>query len=99
VYKRDWHEPAYAKWREEVRRRDGGACQWPGCKCRNKRKLEIHHIKKWSDHPSSRYALANGITLCKDCHKKIKGSEENYEEFFYKILEWQMLNKIKRYNE
>jgi len=48
----------------------------------------VHHIKKWESHPALHYSINNGITLCKSCHKKIKGQEENYEAFFFKLLEW-----------
>jgi len=46
-----------------------------------------------------RFVTANGITLCKKCHDSIKGKEADYEAFFLKILEWQMLDKIKKYND
>jgi 5-methylcytosine-specific restriction endonuclease McrA len=86
MYRRDWNEPAYAKWRKDIRKRDRQKCQWPGCG--SKRRLEVHHIKKWSDNPALRYSINNGITLCKNCHQRIKGSEENYEVFLLKLLEW-----------
>jgi 5-methylcytosine-specific restriction endonuclease McrA len=90
MYRRDWNEPAYAKWRKDIRKRDRHKCQWPGCG--SKRRLEVHHIKKWSDNPALRYSINNGITLCKNCHQRIKGSEENYELFLLKLLEWSARN-------
>ena len=83
---RNWNDPAYAKWRKDIRKRDKSKCRWPGCNSR--KRLEVHHIKKWESHPALRYSINNGITLCKACHKKIKGQEENYELFFLKLLEW-----------
>ena len=86
MYRRDWSDPAYAKWRKDIRKRDRYKCQWPGCG--GKKRLEVHHIKRWSSAPGLRYSINNGITLCRSCHQKIKGSEETYEAFFLKILEW-----------
>ena len=84
--RRNWNDPAYAQWRKDIRSRDKGVCRWPGCN--SKKRLEVHHIKKWNSNPALRYSINNGITLCKLCHQKIKGSEENYEMFFLKLLEW-----------
>ena len=85
--------PAYAKFKKEVKSRDGRKCQWPGCE--TTKTLEVHHIRKWSDFPAFRFDVSNGITLCKKCHKRVTGNEEIYSEFFIKLLEWQMLNKLK----
>ena len=84
--RRNWNDPAYAKWRKDIRKRDKHRCRWPGCN--SKRRLEVHHIKKWGTHPGLRYSINNGITLCKQCHNKIQGNEEGYELFFLKLLEW-----------
>jgi len=94
---RDYDNIAYAKFRKEVKKRDGGKCQWPGCD--TSKRLEVHHIKTWSKYPSMRFDPSNGISLCKKCHGRIKGNETNYEVFFIKLLEWQMLNKIKEMDE
>jgi len=83
---RNWNDPAYAQWRKDIRKRDKSKCRWPGCN--SKKRLEVHHIKKWQSHPALRYSINNGITLCKTCHQKIKGQEEHYELFFLKLLEW-----------
>lgn len=89
--------PAYAKFRHDVRERDGGVCQWPGCK--ESKRLEVHHIRTWSAYPSMRFDISNGITLCKKCHKKVTGSEDTFADFFIKILEWNMIQKIKELDE
>ena len=80
--KRDYNDPIYRKFRQNVLKRDGKKCKM----CRSRRKLVVHHIKKWGSHPGLRYSINNGITLCKSCHQKIKGQEENYELFFLKLL-------------
>ena len=82
---RNYEDPAYASFRKEVRKRDGNKCLFPGCS--SKSKLEVHHIKKWASHPSMRYDVTNGITLCRACHKRTQGNEEVYEPMFFKILD------------
>lgn len=96
IYGRE-SNPAYGPFRKRIKERDDYECQWPGCA--SKKRLEVHHIKTWSKYPSLRLEMSNGITLCKICHARIKGQEESYEEFFIKLLEWQMLNRIKRFEE
>jgi len=93
--KRNWKDPAYKNWSRAVRERDNFQCQWPGCG--NSGRLEVHHIKTWGSYPGLRYDISNGITLCKKCHNDIKGKERDFEQFFIKVLEWQMLDKIKKY--
>lgn len=43
-----------------------------------------------------RFDICNGITLCKKCHKKVTGKEEDFADFFIKLLEWGMINKLKK---
>lgn len=81
---RNFDDPLYKKWRKDVYARDHFKCKWPGCS--QNKKLNAHHIKKWSDYPSLRFEIANGITLCKAHHNMIKGMEEQYEAVFLKLL-------------
>lgn len=81
---RNFQDPQYKKWRKLVYSRDEFVCQWPGCSI--KKNLNAHHIKKWSDYPGLRFNIDNGITLCKIHHNMIKNMEENYEQFFFKII-------------
>lgn len=92
---RHFNDPVYANWRKQVKERDGYCCQWPGCG--RTQHLHAHHIKKWSTHPGLRFVVSNGITLCSRCHNMIKNKEEYYEEFFRRILDGQLLNKIKNF--
>lgn len=50
------------------------------------KRLQVHHIRRWKDAPAIRYDINNGITLCKDCHKKITGSEEFYQHLFSSLI-------------
>ncbi len=50
------------------------------------KKINAHHIKRWSDYPGLRYHPSNGITLCQNHHKMIKDMESDYELFFLKLI-------------
>lgn len=81
---RDHGGEAYKSWRNYCLERDDHQCQMPGC-C-NKRKLQIHHIKRFSKNPHLRTNTFNGITLCEECHRKIFNKEGMYEIIFLKIV-------------
>lgn len=81
---RNFKDPLYKKWRQQVYERDHYQCQWPGCG-KNK-KLNAHHIKTWSAYPALRFCRDNGITLCYQHHKMIKGLEDIYEAVFLRIV-------------
>lgn len=87
---RNYNDPQYKKWRQNVRKRDNNTCQWPHCNC--KKKLQAHHIHKWADFPGLRYNTSNGITLCKYHHDLIKNDEDSYAPFFLKLVQ-QCINK------
>lgn len=81
---RDWNSPQYKEWRQSVYKRDNYQCQYPGCHSR--RSLTAHHIRKWSDVPTLRYNVDNGITLCWRHHRHIKSNEEYYVSIFMEIV-------------
>jgi len=54
-------------WREAVYARDNWTCQECGERgCY----IEAHHIKSFINHESLRFDINNGLTLCRECHKK-----------------------------
>ena len=80
------HSIEYRLWRESIFARDNWICQNCGLKGG---KLNAHHIKNFSEFPELRFAIDNGITLCKKCHKKfhnIYGRQDNTEEQLVKFL-------------
>lgn len=56
---------AYNEWRSAVFERDGFTCRDCGKKGVD---LQAHHIKSWATHADLRFDVANGLTLCLDCH-------------------------------
>lgn len=80
-----YDEPKYKKWRGSIFKRDGFACQYPGCKW-PMGKIAAHHIRmKWYN-PELIYKLTNGITLCDYHHTYIhKRDSNNYIELFEEL--------------
>ena len=66
----------YKKWRLSVFERDKYTCKMCGFVSKKGKYIPIHahHIKSFSKYPELRFDIENGITLCKECHKKT----ENY---------------------
>jgi 5-methylcytosine-specific restriction endonuclease McrA len=56
----------YKLWRESVFERDNWTCVW--CLVRGG-ELHADHIKPFALFPEIRFAIDNGRTLCKPCHK------------------------------
>jgi len=82
--RRNYDDPVYKEWRKKVLSRDGHKCQMPRCK--HKKYLQVHHIRKWSSAASLRFELDNGITLCARCHKEVNTNEALYESLFHQIV-------------
>lgn len=73
----------YKLWRNSVFARDRFICQ--KCNIPHK-KIEAHHIIKWSQDESKRFLVSNGLTLCLDCHKIVTGREIEFENEFQRII-------------
>lgn len=81
---RNFQDPVYKQARLACLKRDKRKCQMPGCKAR--KKLQSHHIRKWSTSSSLRFEVSNLITLCKDHHSSIRGQEDHYIPLFEDIV-------------
>jgi RNA polymerase-binding transcription factor DksA len=65
------HEEKVNQWRRRVFARDHYTCQLCGYTPGRPNSLNAHHIKLWSEYPDERFNVANGITLCVECHKEL----------------------------
>ena len=65
--------PEHRQWRREVLRRDGEACRV----CEYQGYSHVHHIKPLEKYPDLATDIDNGITLCGNCHTRLKGKEES----------------------
>lgn len=79
----DYESPKYKAWRSAVYLRDIFTCRVCG---KRGGYIEAHHIKPKSKFPTIAFLPANGITLCKKCHKYVTTREEKYIDFFNDIL-------------
>lgn len=81
---RDFKSPAYQAMRRAVLRRDGHGCVFPGCGAR--RKLKVHHIRRYADSPGVGHSVQNCCTLCRAHHDLVTGREEEYVGLFTTIV-------------
>lgn len=58
----------YKRWRYDVFLRDSFTCR--DCGDHRGGNLHAHHIKPFATHPELRMVVDNGLTLCRDCHRK-----------------------------
>ena len=76
------------QWKKDVYERDNYTCVLCGAKSKKGAAviLNAHHIKRFSEYPSLRTDINNGVTLCESCHKLTYNKESKYEQQFYEIL-------------
>lgn len=91
--------PKYNDWRVKIYERDKFICQMPNCD-KTIRYLYIHHIKKFIEiliknniktveeamQCLELWDITNGITLCRKCHRKTYGHEQQYAPLFQPII-------------
>jgi len=73
----------YKKWRNDVFSRDNYTCRM--CGDNKGHNLHAHHIYPRRDYPEKKLFVNNGITLCKECHKKTIYKEYNFIALFEKM--------------
>jgi len=72
----------YLIYQKAIWERDNYTC----AKCGSWKKPQVHHILPLWYNWEVRLDMNNGITLCKDCHQKIRGNELRYALAFSLIL-------------
>ena len=68
----------------QVHKRDRHTCRFPGCKSR--KKIQVHHIKRYADFPELREKAINLICLCRKHHELVKNKEDQYAPLFFSII-------------
>ena len=66
----------YVLWRNAVYERDRWRCTSCGINCQ-KGNITAHHIESFATNPHLRFAVDNGVTLCRPCHIAVHGPHEN----------------------
>ena len=76
------HSLEYKLWRKAIFERDKYTCIWCRDKAGNGHKVVLNadHIKPFALYPELRFAIDNGRTLCRRCHKKTS----TYGQFYKK---------------
>lgn len=72
----------YKTWRKSVFKRDKYHCRV----CGGNKKIQVHHIKTFAEHPELRMDIKNGVTLCAECHLQTYGKEDRFEQYFDFLL-------------
>jgi 5-methylcytosine-specific restriction endonuclease McrA len=71
----------YKIWRDAVYKRDCFTCRICGNKCSSKN-IVAHHLLSFSDYIHLRFAIDNGMTLCRNCHLRLHNQLNNGEAMF-----------------
>lgn len=81
---KDRRSSAYVTWRREVWKRDGYKCKIADSSCCGR--IEAHHILGFTEHPTLRYKINNGITLCHAHHPRKKSEEKRLSPYFTELV-------------
>jgi hypothetical protein len=84
----------YKLWSDSVLNRDGNRCKKCGYSFVSK--LVAHHILNFSSHIELRFAIDNGITFCRDCHKEFHRIYKKRNNNMEQVKEFIELNGRKR---
>lgn len=76
----------YKNWRIRVYKRDGYRCKMPGCYSQS-RDIAAHHIYPKKKYPQIQFDTSNGITLCRPCHEKTYGREEQFIAMLVRVVQ------------
>jgi HNH endonuclease len=77
---------AYKEWRLKVYKRDRYRCKMPLCNS-DTREIAAHHIFPKKTFPEKMFEISNGITLCKKCHEKTYGKENEYINCLVRVVQ------------
>lgn len=90
----------YKNWKYRVKQRDGCCVM-----CGSTHKLEAHHLEDGSHNPDLRFAMKNGVTLCRKCHtafhcmyKKSFRCKATQDDFINFVDLWNYVDKRARAN-
>jgi hypothetical protein len=76
----------YKEWRLKIYKRDQYRCRMPECNSTS-RDIAAHHIYPKKKYPEIQFDIQNGITLCKKCHEKTYGKEEQFIELLVRVVQ------------
>jgi hypothetical protein len=76
----------YKMWRQTIFERDDYMCLTCG---QYGKSLEVHHIRNFSEFSDIRLDTNNGITLCKQCHKKYHAKYGVRNNNFLQLIEFE----------
>lgn len=82
----------YLEWAKLIKKRDAYKCVI--CDVSISNEMASHHLDAWRDYPEKRYALGNGVCLCKYCHIKFHSAygsgcntREQFESYISSVKE------------
>jgi hypothetical protein len=70
--------------RDAILQRDKYACRMPDCDSSSE-KISIHHIIPQKENGED--SVTNGITLCRKCHYRTYGKEDQFAELFISLIQ------------